>query len=634
MSFIVSTAVQHKNKCWEHGERLVDIVSHKVVAKCKHCPSQIKCSDRSPANFVNHLKRKHGIDCKVPDASGSSQTAQTTSSGHKKRGRDHDGNESAINLDSDDEKESQPPVKKLKQITDYYRPVGQDTLEKCVSCMAIDNVSINFIAKNEFVRSSFRLKGLKLPKSPAHVMDLMHKDAEDKRKVTIKILEEIVDEGGRLGMIIDEWLSLRQRRYFNLTLTHETLAFNLGMVRIKGSFTSENGLAAIHAHLSRFSLILKNHIIATTNDGTSVMKNGRISGLVTQICLNHGIHLSVEDSGLFKKRKNASLVDESATDELNYDDDDDDEDFENIGNGEVVFADDQSIEYHASLKKAHHIVKFIRDSSLRNDYFMNLSGRELKFDVKTRWNSSGDMLEALIESKTAVIATLDQFNARDRLEGLDWDELAVMKKVLKPLKVTVLALGRDDSDLEKAEKAVKFMLDELHNIAIETQHEFAWTVYNNTKNRMEEREYTEILKLLKCLRDPNLCPQWDTLELARSLMKKLYPLPNVNLDDSESDEETSENGIGEKTLADELNAIKDEFLLFKANGKRTANLEKLRNALLSIKPTSTAVERVFSASSDFVTKIHSRLSDESIDDLVFLKFFYKSLTSRWNKTQN
>lgn len=92
------------------------------------------------------------------------------------------------------------------------------------------------------------------------------------------------------------------------------------------------------------------------------------------------------------------------------------------------------------------------------------------------------MLEALIESKTAVIATLDQWNARNKLEGLDWDELAVMKKVLRPLKVTVLALGRDDSDLEKAEKAAeKFMLDKLYNIATETQHDFAWTVYNNAK---------------------------------------------------------------------------------------------------------------------------------------------------------
>lgn len=115
-------------------------------------------------------------------------------------------------------------------------------------------------------------------------------------------------------------------------------------------------------------------------------KYAQISGLVTQICLNHGIHLSVEDSGLFTKKQKASSADESATDELNYDDDDDDddEDFDNIGDGEVVSADDQLIEYHASLKKARHIVRFIRDSSLRNDYFMNLSGRELKLDVKTR----------------------------------------------------------------------------------------------------------------------------------------------------------------------------------------------------------------------------------------------------------
>lgn len=467
--------------------------------------------------------------------------------------------------------------------------MGQDTLEECVSCMAIDNVSVNFITKNEFIRSAFRLKSMKLPLSPDRVMDLIHTDAANKRIVVIKVLSNIIDDGGRLGMIIDEWTSLRRRRYFNLTLTYENMSFNLGMVRIKGSFTSENCLKAVYAHLGRFSLKLKNHIVATINDGASVMvKYGKISGLR---------------------------------------------------------ADDSSINYHESLKKARHIVKYIRDSSLRNDFFMQLSGRELKRDVKTRWNSSDDMLEALIESKTAVIATLEQWNATNKLDGIDWDELSVMKKVLKPLKMTVLALGRDDSDLEKAEKAVEFMLNKLEEIAMETKHDFAYTVYNNAKKRMQERENTEILRLLKCLRDPNECPQWQTLELARNLLKRLYPLPNADVDGTESAEETA--ALEELTMEDELKAaissagkekkirpsnygaIEDEFLLFRANGKRTANLENLLNALLSIKPTSTAVERVFSASSGFVTKIRSRLSDQSIDDLVFLKFFYKSLTSRW-----
>lgn len=72
-----------------------------------------------------------------------------------------------------------------------------------------------------------------------------------------------------------------------------------------------------------------------------------------------------------------------------------------------------------------------------------------------------------------------------------------------------------------------------------------------------------------------------------------------------------------------LKWLKSEFMLFKNTGQRTENLQKLYNALLCIKPTSTDVERVFSVCTNFCTKIRSRLSDKSLQALVFLKYYYK-----------
>ncbi len=43
----------------------------------------------------------------------------------------------------------------------------------------------------------------------------------------------------------------------------------------------------------------------------------------------------------------------------------------------------------------------------------------------------------------------------------------------------------------------------------------------------------------------------------------------------------------------------------------------------SLKPTSTDVERVFSVCTNFCTKIRSRLSDKSLQALVFLKYYYQ-----------
>lgn len=68
--------------------------------------------------------------------------------------------------------------------------------------------------------------------------------------------------------------------------------------------------------------------------------------------------------------------------------------------------------------------------------------------------------------------------------------------------------------------------------------------------------------------------------------------------------------------------IKKEFLLFEKTGKRTPNLETLYKALISVKPTSTENERVFSISGNVVSKIRSRLSDKSINALVYLKAYF------------
>lgn len=71
----------------------------------------------------------------------------------------------------------------------------------------------------------------------------------------------------------------------------------------------------------------------------------------------------------------------------------------------------------------------------------------------------------------------------------------------------------------------------------------------------------------------------------------------------------------EKTLRCELAFYEKSNVLGK-------NLELLKSALNSIQPTSTECERVFSLSSHFCTKIKSRLSDNSLNNLCFLKSYF------------
>ena len=57
-----------------------------------------------------------------------------------------------------------------------------------------------------------------------------------------------------------------------------------------------------------------------------------------------------------------------------------------------------------------------------------------------------------------------------------------------------------------------------------------------------------------------------------------------------------------------------DFKIVDGNGHRTNSLEKLYNALLTIRPTSTASDRAFSGS--FMTKIRSQLNTNTLNEYI------------------
>ena len=162
------------------------------------------------------------------------------------------------------------------------------------------------------------------------------------------------------------------------------------------------------------------------------------------------------------------------------------------------------------------------------------------------------------------------------------------------------------------------------------------------KIRVNERVNEDVMKLLRSLKDPAIIPSKATT-FAGNLASRLFGVSD-DVEDEAAKESPNIDENENLTLQDELNMLlqkeelssaqfgrsdtdfkwlKSEFMLFKNTGKRTENLQKLYDALLCIKPTSTDVERVFSICTNFCTKIRSRLSDKSLQALVFLKFYYK-----------
>lgn len=63
--------------------------------------------------------------------------------------------------------------------------------------------------------------------------------------------------------------------------------------------------------------------------------------------------------------------------------------------------------------------------------------------------------------------------------------------------------------------------------------------------------------------------------------------------------------------------------MYKTTGKRTPNLQAIYKGMLTVKPTSTENERVFSTG-NIVSKIRNRLSDETINAFVFLNAYFNN----------
>ena len=73
-----------------------------------------------------------------------------------------------------------------------------------------------------------------------------------------------------------------------------------------------------------------------------------------------------------------------------------------------------------------------------------------------------------------------------------------------------------------------------------------------------------------------------------------------------------------------VHGFANEFKSFKKNKERSPNFEKLYRAFLNISPTSVASERAFSAAGRFITNERSRMSHQTLDDLCFLKSYFKN----------
>ena len=131
---------------------------------------------------------------------------------------------------------------------------------------------------------------------------------------------------------------------------------------------------------------VKRDLIAICTDGAEVeIKMAKLLGIISTLCMAHGLHLAVTDVLYKDKTENDENDESESEDEDDYDGEDEEEDHEGEIDEVVELAD-----IKCCINKMKKIITFFRKSAVRNDalqvHTIKELGRELQLcrDCRTR----------------------------------------------------------------------------------------------------------------------------------------------------------------------------------------------------------------------------------------------------------
>lgn len=221
--------------------------------------------------------------------------------------------------------------------------------------------------------------------------------------------------------------------------------------------------------------------------------------------------------------------------------------------------------------------------------------------------------------------------------------------VLKPIKLAVEALCRTNINLLTADVLVQTLCQQL--LSIRTS--LGKTMFESIKTRIEEKRDSNLYTLISFFKNLDIFNDDNDFEnlfsnaskdsvfsYAEQLYDRLF-CGETELNEFETSDESdieleitfeeklnaAIKNTNEKTKSisnSQTSSIKKDLTFFEGSGQKTENIQKLFDALLTIRPTSVESERVLSLTGLLVTKIRNRLSDETINALTVLKTYFKN----------
>jgi phage gp37-like protein len=269
---------------------------------------------------------------------------------------------------------------------------------------------------------------------------------------------------------------------------------------------------------------------------------------------------------------------------------------------------------------------------------------QLILDVRTRWNSMFEMLKRFIRVRRAI----DAVNP-NALSESEWQAITNVKECLEPVVICSTKLCSKSCTMPQSFAAKEFMMEVLQERRANGNY-FAQRLIEALDLRIDERTNRDLKDALSICTGADVDDRRATIIFMAALHDRLMAPPIEEIDTPPTDDGrmTTETESTELTLEERFAArmtqsttqqrhhpiesttnstskiLKKELNLFSETQHRPNMLAALYDCMLTVKPTSVESERAFSTATLFVTKIRSRMGDETLSNLAMLRAYFSS----------
>ena len=147
------------------------------------------------------------------------------------------------------------------------------------------------------------------------------------------------------------------------------------------------------------------------------------------------------------------------------------------------------------------------------------------------------MLKPSIKTETAIREICVEFRANLNLaSNVDFDALKGLLEAMKPIKLAIENLSKEDATLLSADTILEFMFEKLSLI----KSEISKKLMDYLRISVDERLNTDVMNLLGYLKNSTITPSRDKITFADMLASRLFGVHDNNIIEATSSNPTDE----------------------------------------------------------------------------------------------